>query len=294
MGRSQRHKVMEQAIASNAELYASGVGLIPAATTHEMGLPRDAGVPVDVPLPPVGREVGASPFAEVTVENSPLVYGARGGPLGGSLVQGPGSEGGTAPVPPEEGGGGGPGPEPTAPTITSLDPDTVEVNTAIDVTITGTGFDAASTVMANGVEVMSDLVSDTELTVHLPSFIQAGVLTISVVNSGLPSNEVDFTVTEAMAAPVIDTIDPVSAPVDTPTDVALNGSGFTEATTVTMNGNPILFSYLNALVMIAHVPGISEASAVALAAVNGSSASNELNFIITAATRRLTKEDARR
>ena len=196
MGRSQRHKVMEQAITSNEELFASGVGVIPAATTYEMGIPRDAGVPDALPT---GRGAEVTPFAGLTAENSPLVMGASGGPLGGSLVQGPGSEGGTHPAPPTEGGGGEPEPEPNpAPVITSLDPDSIPVNTAVTVTIHGENFNQSSKVLANEAEVLSDFISETQLTTSLPGFMQGGVLTIYVLNEDDQqiSNSLDFTVTE--------------------------------------------------------------------------------------------------
>lgn len=94
MGRSQRHKVMTQGIASSQETWAQGVGTVLSETDYnEYGLPVDSASPSNLTGDP------GSSFA--TDGPDPLVEGDEGGPLAGSMVQSASSHGGTAPELPE-------------------------------------------------------------------------------------------------------------------------------------------------------------------------------------------------
>lgn len=164
MGRSQRHKVMEQGISASQETWAEGVGEIwPDTTYNERGLPQDAGPQ----SPQTGGE--AEPLEG---DELPLTMGAPGGPLQGSAVQSATSEGGSAPKPPEpEPGPEPPEPEPDPiPTLTGISPTSLEIDTGPQlVTVTGTDFLDTDTVNIDGTPVTTVFVSPTELTAEIPT-----------------------------------------------------------------------------------------------------------------------------
>jgi len=79
---------------------------------------------------------------------------------------------------PPDGGGG----ETTA-TITGIDPTSTAVGQAVTMTVTGTGFTDASTVMMDGNVLVTDFVSDTQLTADVPGPLQAGTVAVTVDDS---------------------------------------------------------------------------------------------------------------
>ncbi len=87
------------------------------------------------------------------------------------------------------------------PVLESLSPDTAASGTATNpVIFTGLNFDPGAEVMQAGVPIGTVFVDETQLEANVNlSGAQAGVLAMSVRNSsGLTSNVVNFTVTEAL------------------------------------------------------------------------------------------------
>ena len=112
------------------------------------------------------------------------------------------------------------------PTITSITPNTAVVGSTPTVTVTGTGFTAASVVNVDGASIPSTFVSATQLTGTVPAGAPAGVYSVTVVNptpGGGTSNAVTFTVTNPV--PTITSFTPTSG-----------GPG----TTVTITGTNLL------------------------------------------------------
>lgn len=179
MGRSQRHMIYVQNAPASGEASAQGQ---PAP-----GFLLQAGAPP----PALEREQYGAELQGV--ENITVVEGAPGGPLQGSTI--------IAAVPESFDPGPGPEPEPDEPTIGSLSPTSVPVNTPVQVTITGTGFNEMSTVEANGSGLISAFVSETEMTVDIPSFPDAQTLAIVVVTDGVESAPTNFEVTAAEEEP---------------------------------------------------------------------------------------------
>jgi hypothetical protein len=124
-----------------------------------------------------------------------------------------------------------------APTITSIDPDDGPISGGTRVTITGTGFGAASAVRFGG-SAGSDLVASpdgTSVTVTTPPGA-AGAVDVVVVLPGPDAQEEDG-FTYLLAAPVIDAIDPDEGPTSGGTTVTVTGSGFVPGeTAVTLCG----------------------------------------------------------
>lgn len=92
-----------------------------------------------------------------------------------------------------EGGGG----ETETVTLTGIDPTSVAVDTAIQITLTGTGFTEASTVQVDGNGVVSAYVSETSMTADLPSFATPGDLSVTVTTDGTVSEPMTFSITAA-------------------------------------------------------------------------------------------------
>lgn len=197
MGRSQRRKVMNQGVAADGELWAQGVGVVPPATTHDLGFPNNAGVPPDVPPPPQTFRATALEAEPPQYPNAPLTYASAGGPLQGSLVQGPKAAGGTDPAPPI------PMDEPL-PVLDSIDPTEAAIGDA-DLTLTcrGSGFTLKSRIYFNNGEEPTTFVSETELTTTVrPSTASTpGSYPVQVRSSTAKSGDQMFTFTEAEAPP---------------------------------------------------------------------------------------------
>jgi hypothetical protein len=85
------------------------------------------------------------------------------------------------------------------PTLTALSPDTAPANADVTVDLTGTGFDAKSTVnigSAYGLIPSNATATDLTVLVEAVNIAQPGVLAMSVLNTGGKiSNSIDFTVT---------------------------------------------------------------------------------------------------
>lgn len=86
--------------------------------------------------------------------------------------------------------------DPVAPTISSLIPDTAEIGASLtSVTISGTDFEPDAVVSVDGAPVSGFVNSDTEIVFDIAAAV-AGVKPVTVSNSGLASNSLDFTFTE--------------------------------------------------------------------------------------------------
>jgi IPT/TIG domain len=91
--------------------------------------------------------------------------------------------------------------EPGTPVITSIDPAHAEVGAAdLTMTVTGTGFTAASVILFNNGEEATTFVSETSLTTGVKPSLASGpaVVPVQVREGELVSAPVDFTFTEAV------------------------------------------------------------------------------------------------
>jgi uncharacterized protein (TIGR03437 family) len=130
------------------------------------------------------------------------------------------------------------------PAITGLSPSSATVGTGpLTLTISGTGFIAASTVMFNGVPHLLSSVGSNQLRMNLSASDLAAVGTFPLIVNNPPpgggnSQSVNFTVTAALnPQPSITGLSPTSATVSSGLLVlTINGSGFIGSSTVTFNG----------------------------------------------------------
>ncbi|HWC35169.1 MAG TPA: IPT/TIG domain-containing protein [Mycobacteriales bacterium] len=120
------------------------------------------------------------------------------------------------------------------PAVTSLSPVSGPTGGGTSVTITGTGFTSASSVMFGSVEATNfSVVSDTTITATSPASSSAADVDVSVTTPGgtTPKNSAD--VFRYLAAPVVSSLSPTSGSTKGGTTVVITGSGFTGATAVT-------------------------------------------------------------
>ncbi|WP_263092126.1 choice-of-anchor G family protein [Curtobacterium sp. RIT-PI-V] len=126
------------------------------------------------------------------------------------------------------------------PTITALDPDNGPVAGGTVVTVTGTGFTDDATVSVDGSDpIAADSVSDdgTELTFTTPAH-DAGTVDVTVTTPAGTSDPLDYTYNPAPAAvPTLTALDPDNGPVTGGTVVTVSGTGFTDDSTVSVDGS---------------------------------------------------------
>ena len=125
-----------------------------------------------------------------------------------------------------------------APTITSVQPSTGNVNGGTVVTITGTNFLAGATVKFGNVSASSvDVQSATVIVATAPPQA-AGSVTITVTNSdGLAATSTGFTY--IVPAPAINSVSPSSGPSSGNTTITITGANFQSGATVTLGSVPV-------------------------------------------------------
>ncbi|WP_168187246.1 IPT/TIG domain-containing protein [Salinibacterium sp. UTAS2018] len=121
-----------------------------------------------------------------------------------------------------------------APTVSGIAPDEGPLAGGTEVTITGTGFTGATGVTFDGEDGTSfTVVSDTEITVTTPAGVE-GAAAVVVEHPAGDASAGDFTY---VAAPTISAMDPDLGPIAGGTEVTITGTGFTDATGVTFDGD---------------------------------------------------------
>jgi hypothetical protein len=162
-----------------------------------------------------------------------------------------------------------------APTIASLSPDSGSTVAATTVTVTGTGVGGATKVTSNGAALKFAKVSDTQLTVTLPTHA-AGAVSIVVTNAGGASQGASFTYV-APPAPTIASLSPDSGSTVAATTVTVTGTGLGGATKVTLNGASLKFAKVSDTQLTVTLPKRA-AGAVAIVVTNAGGTSEGATF----------------
>ncbi|MBF9220950.1 T9SS type A sorting domain-containing protein [Hymenobacter ruricola] len=170
------------------------------------------------------------------------------------------------------------------PVITSITPNSAVVNTTVTVTITGTGFTSASTVVAGGQPIPSTFVSATQLTGTVPAGTPVGTYTVAVVNptpGGGTSNTVTFTIVPP--APTITSFTPTSG--GPGTTVTVTGTNLMDATAVRIGAvNVTNYSVVSATTITFVVPnGTGSLSGPITVVTPGGTATSTGSFNIVSA-----------
>lgn len=149
-------------------------------------------------------------------------------------------------------------PAPVVPTISSLAPNSGPEIGGTVVTITGTDFTPDSTVTFGGVDVPVTFVDDTTITVVAPPHAP-GAVDVTVTTNGETSNAMPYTYTNVLT---VSGISPNTGPETGGTVVTIEGDGFTEETTVTVDGVEVPVTFIDGghitIVMPPHAPGVVE------------------------------------
>jgi hypothetical protein len=181
------------------------------------------------------------------------------------------------------------------PSIASLTPPSaVAGSSAFTLSVSGSGFIAASTVNWNGAALATTYVSATQLTASVPAgdIASAGTASVTVVSpapGGGTSNAKAFTISSANPVPSITSLSPTSAVANGPAfTLTVNGSNFVGSSTVNWNGAALATTYVSATQLSASVPAgdISSIGSASVTVVNptpGGGTSNATTFTINAA-----------
>jgi hypothetical protein len=176
------------------------------------------------------------------------------------------------------------------PTITSLSPTTAVAGSAgFTLTLNGTGFTSAASVLFNGSAKTTTFVSATQLTAAITTSDLAtpGSVTVDVVQAGVhAANTLSFTITAA--APVIASLSPTSVVAGSAaTMLTVNGTGFVANSVVNWNGSALTTSYVSATQLTATIPAanLTTAATPSITVVNPAGSggtSSPVTFTVTA------------
>jgi hypothetical protein len=182
------------------------------------------------------------------------------------------------------------------PSLTSLSPaSTVSGSAAFTLTVSGSGFVAASTVLWNGAALTTTYVSATTLTASVPAgdISSAGTASVTVVSpapGGGTSNVKIFTINATNPLPSITSLSPTSAIANGPAfTLTVNGSNFVGTSTVNWNGAALATAYVSATQLTAAVPAadiisVGSANVTVFNPAPGGGTSGAATFTIKAAT----------
>lgn len=171
------------------------------------------------------------------------------------------------------------------PAISSLAPSSISAGApGFNLTVSGTGFVAASVVHWAGTALTTAYVSATQLTAAVPAglLLNPGAVNVTVVNPGpVTSAPATFTVG---AAPTITTIAPVAVTAGAPTfNLVVNGAGFNATSVIRISGQALVTTFLSATQLSALVTPalIPSAGSAAITVVNsGPVSSNSVTLLI--------------
>ena len=149
----------------------------------------------------------------------------------------------------------------TVPTIVSVNPSGVVVNTASNVptsiSIYGSGFAANATVQANGTFVPVTSQNGTNITVSLAStfFAAAGSIQLVVSNPGTPVVQSNAATVSVVAPTLSFSISPNYATAGSPdTKITVSGNGFFADSVVKWNNTALATTYVSAKQLTAIIP----------------------------------------
>jgi trimeric autotransporter adhesin len=149
----------------------------------------------------------------------------------------------------------------TAPTILSVSPSGVAVNTSSNVptsiSISGSGFAPNATVQANGTFVPVTSQNGTNITVSLPAtfFAAAGSIQLVVSNPGTPVVQSNAATVSVVTPTLSFSISPNYATAGSPdTKITVSGSGFFADSVVKWNNTALATTYVSAKQLTAIIP----------------------------------------
>ncbi|WP_189133950.1 IPT/TIG domain-containing protein [Wenjunlia tyrosinilytica] len=119
------------------------------------------------------------------------------------------------------------------------------------ISITGTGLSTATVVNFGAATATPTVVSDSQLTVAVPTGAAAGPVGVSVTTTGGTNNGLSYTYVDG---PTVGTLVPASGPTSGGTAVTIPGSNLTTTQSVTFAGAPAPFSVISDTAISAVTP----------------------------------------
>lgn len=189
-----------------------------------------------------------------------------------------------------------------APTVSAVSPRTVLTGAgATTVTVTGTNFDSASSVLLNGVAVATIYVSPTQITFSLPNQTTAAVEPLTVSNpapGGGTTSGGNLLILSPSPTPVLSSVTPTQFIAGSSGSLVVSGSNFTQTVgsgtlvvtgVIQWNGTALTTSFVNTLtnpMLMATVPAslltaTGTASVTVASSTSTPSTSNAITVTIT-------------
>ena len=166
-----------------------------------------------------------------------------------------------------------------APTVTSITPNSGNINGGTAVTVTGTGFLAGATLSVGGTPATGvTLVSSTSITAVTPAHA-AGAVNVMVTNTDTQSGTLNsgYTYSTANSAPTVTSISPNSGTINGGTAVTIRGTGFLAGATVKLGGTSATgVSVVNSTTIAATTPAHA-AGATSVVVTNTDAKTGTLN-----------------
>lgn len=168
-------------------------------------------------------------------------------------------------------------PPPSKPTISSFSPMSGPVGTAV--TVRGSGFMGAARVTFNGTSAGYTVSSDSVITAGVPSGATSGPIAVTTY-AGTGTSSSNFMVSGAPPPPPpsITGFSPTSGGVGT--TVAIDGTNFSGASSVTFNGTPATFTVTSDTRMSSPVPPGATSGRISVIAPGGT-ATSSASFTVT-------------
>jgi len=184
----------------------------------------------------------------------------------------------------------------TSMTVSGLSPSTcVAGSGGFTLTVNGSGFGTASTVVFGHTKMATTIVSSAQLTAVVPaqSVANAGNITVGVTNGEGKgySNTVKFNVTAATvpAVPTITSLSPTGCVAGSPDfTLTVNGTNFSDQSAIYFGDRQLTTTHVSSTQVSALVPAVAVANAhkigVVVANLDGSGHSSTACFGVTAST----------
>ena len=174
------------------------------------------------------------------------------------------------------------------PTTTQLSPNPVSVGGApFTLSITGSGFDPASTVLFNGGQLSASLASATLLSVQIPSIAAAGSYPVTVTNPtpGGGSATIDLTA-QSSSAPSITGLSPTQGAAGLAFSLTVSGSGYvcgSSQSEILFNGSALTTTSCGTTQLMGSVPAMAAGTyPVKVSNPAGGQSSNTVDYILAA------------
>ncbi|MDR3502421.1 MAG: IPT/TIG domain-containing protein, partial [Legionella sp.] len=125
----------------------------------------------------------------------------------------------------------------TAPTLTSVTPNTDSVTGGATITVNGSGFGAGTSLAIGGITATNiQITNSTTLTATVPAYVSGSLIKDVVVNNGAGIATLTAGFTYIESVPGLSGLTPGTGSILGGTTVTLTGSGFAPGTTVTFGG----------------------------------------------------------